>query len=127
MIDQLIALIIDESKWLTTSLSLALLSVLALTFMHRNSDLPRRVRILAAMNLFFGVTIGTMAFGHLLAVTIKLAMRTLEGSDRYRAGATLLVADLSHSPNTVFKGCPFASSAVSQRLAGDYAPGSGYS
>lgn len=33
------------------------------------------------MNLFFGVTIGTMAFGHLLAVTVKLATGTLrEGS-----------------------------------------------
>ena len=32
------------------------------------------------MNLFFGVTIGTMAFGHLLAVTTKLALGRLEGS-----------------------------------------------
>ena len=32
------------------------------------------------MNLFFGVTIGTMAFGHLLAVTTKLVLGTLEGS-----------------------------------------------
>ena len=35
----------------------------------------------AAMNLFFGLTIGSMAFGHLLAVTVKLASGTLrEGS-----------------------------------------------
>ena len=32
------------------------------------------------MNLFLGVTVGTMAFGHLLAVTVKLARGTLEGS-----------------------------------------------
>jgi hypothetical protein len=32
------------------------------------------------MNLFYGVTIGTMALGHLLAVTTKLASGTLEGS-----------------------------------------------
>ena len=32
------------------------------------------------MSLFFGATIGTMAFGHLLAVTTKLALGTLEGA-----------------------------------------------
>jgi hypothetical protein len=32
------------------------------------------------MSLFFGVTIGTMALGHLCAVTVKLASGTLEGS-----------------------------------------------
>lgn len=35
---------------------------------------------MAAMNLFYGITIGTMAFGHLLAVTVKLVLGTLEGS-----------------------------------------------
>lgn len=80
MIDQLTALIIDESKWLTVSLGLALLAVTILLHRHRRAELPVRCRILAAMNLFFAVTIGTMAFGHLLAVTVKLALGTLEGS-----------------------------------------------
>ena len=80
MADRLVALIVDESKWLTASMSLALLAVTVLLYRHRRSDLPARRRILAAMNLFFGVTIGTMAFGHLLAVTTKLALGTLEGS-----------------------------------------------
>jgi len=66
MADRLFALIVDESKWLTASMSLALLAVTVLLHGHRRSDLPARRRILAAMNLFFGVTIGTMAFGHLL-------------------------------------------------------------
>src|SRR5687767_5729283 len=79
MADRLVALIVDESKWLTASMGLALLAVTVLLRRHRRSDLPARRRILAAMNLFFGVTIGTMAFGHLLAVTTKLARRTLEG------------------------------------------------
>jgi len=78
MIDRLFALIVDESKWLTASMSLAL-AVTVLLHRDRRSDLPARRRILAAMNLFFGVTIGTMAFGHLLAVTTKLALGTLEG------------------------------------------------
>ena len=80
MIDQLVALIVDEGKWLSASMGLALLAVSVLLYRHRHSDLPARRRVLAAMNLFFGVTIGTMAFGHLLAVTTKLTLRTLEGS-----------------------------------------------
>ena len=80
MIDRLLALIVDEGKWFPTSMGLALLSVSILLYRHRNSDLPARQRITAAMNLFFGVTIGTMAFGHLLAVTTKLALGTLRGS-----------------------------------------------
>jgi len=80
MIDQLVALIVDESKWLTASMGLALLALTILLYRHRHADFPARRRVMAAMNLFFGVTIGTMAFGHLLAVTTKLALGTLEGS-----------------------------------------------
>jgi hypothetical protein len=80
MFDQLVALIVDESKWLTASMGSALLAVTVLLYRHRLSDLPGRRRVLAALNLFFGVTIGAMAFGHLLAVTTKLALGTLEGS-----------------------------------------------
>ncbi len=80
MINQLFALIVDESKWLTASMGFALLAVTVLLYRHRLSKLSTRRRVLAAMNLFFGVTIGTMAFGHLLAVTTKLALTTLEGS-----------------------------------------------
>jgi LPXTG-motif cell wall-anchored protein len=78
--DQLVALIVDESKWLTAAMGLALLAVATLLYRRRRSDLPVRVRVAAAMNLYFGITIGTMAFGHLLAVTTKLALGTLGGS-----------------------------------------------
>jgi hypothetical protein len=77
--DRLVALIVDESKWLTASISLALVVLLLLLLWHRRSHLPLRRRVMAAMNLLFGMTIGTMAFGHLLAVTTKLALGTLEG------------------------------------------------
>ena len=80
MIDQLVALIVDESKWLTASMGLAILAVAILLYRHRHSSFPIKRRVLAAMNLFFGVTIGTMAFGHLLAVTTKLVLGTLQGS-----------------------------------------------
>ncbi len=93
MINQLVALIVDESKWLTASMGFALLAVTILLYRQRHSDFPTRRRVLAAMNLFFGVTIGTMAFGHLLAVTTKLALGTLEGSILmfYAIGAALAV------------------------------------
>lgn len=80
MINPIIAFIVDESKWLTVSMGLAFLAVILLFNRYRHSGLPVRYRILTAMNLFFGVTIGTMALGHLLAVTVKLIIGTLEGS-----------------------------------------------
>jgi hypothetical protein len=80
VINQLVALIVSEGKWLTVSMGLAILAVTILFSRHRHSDIPARRRVLAAMILFFGVTIGTMAFGHLLAVTTKLGAGTLEGS-----------------------------------------------
>ena len=80
MIDSLLALIVDESKWLPACMSLAALMVGILWYRQRSADLPVRRRVLAAMNLFFAVTIGAMVFGHLLAVTTKLALGTLEGS-----------------------------------------------
>jgi hypothetical protein len=93
MINQLIAIIVDENKWPAASLGLAFLAVAILLYRRRHSDFPARRRVLAAMNLFFGVTIGTMAFGHLLAVTTKLALGTLGGSVLllYLIGAALAV------------------------------------
>lgn len=93
MIDQLVALIVDESKWLTISMGLAFLAVATLYYRYRHSGLPSRGRVLAAMNLFFGITIGTMAFGHLLAVTTKLSLGILEGSPPlfYAIGIALAV------------------------------------
>lgn len=91
MIEQLIALIVDESKWLAASMAVALLAVAVLLCRRRDPGFPARRRVSAAMNLFFGVTIGAMAFGHLIAVTTKLALGTLEGSAPvfYAIGAAL--------------------------------------
>lgn len=80
MIDQIAELIIDEGKWLTASMSFALLILAILLYRQRHRGLSLERRILAAMNMFFGITIGTMAFGHLLAVTTKLLLGTLHGS-----------------------------------------------
>ena len=69
----------DESKWVAVSLGVALLSAIALLLRYRRSAVPIRRRMLAAMNLLFGVTIGTLALGHLAAVATKHALRTLDG------------------------------------------------
>lgn len=79
MLDRFLALIVDEGKWLPVSMGLALVSIAVLFYVYRDVDLSARSRVTAAMNLFFGVMIGTMAFGHLVAVTTKLASGTLQG------------------------------------------------
>lgn len=80
MMNQLITLVLDESKWLPASMAFAIMAIAIMLYRQRQSVSPPRHRVLAAMNLFFGITIGSMAFGHLLAVTIKLLLGTLEGS-----------------------------------------------
>jgi hypothetical protein len=91
--DRLVALIIDESKWLPVSMVLAFVAVIILVFRERNSQLTTKSRVLSVMNLFFGVTLLTMAFGHLLAVTTKLAIGSLQGSllKFYAIGIALIV------------------------------------
>lgn len=79
MLERLAALVVEESRWLTASMTLALAAVAVLLMRHRGADVPARRRILASMNLFFGVTIGTMALGHLVAVSTKLVLGTLAG------------------------------------------------
>jgi hypothetical protein len=93
MLDSLAALVVDESRWLPLSLGLALAGSLVPLYGRHHSGVPLRRRVLAAMTLFFGVTIATMAFGHLLAVTTKLATNTLGGPVPvlYLIGAALAV------------------------------------
>src|SRR5688572_25807377 len=91
--DRLVALIIDESKWLPVSMVLAFVAVIILIYRERNSPLTTKPRVLSVMNLFFGVTILTMAFGHVLAVTSKMAIGSLQGSPLklYAIGVALIV------------------------------------
>jgi hypothetical protein len=73
-------LVLDEGKWLFASTLLATIVLLAALRRAPAQRPPGRAGILWAMNLFYGCMIGTMAFGHLLAVTVKLAQGTLRGS-----------------------------------------------
>jgi hypothetical protein len=97
MLEQLVGSILDESRWLTASMTLALAATAAFAVRRRRTGAaaPRRL-VLAAMTLFFGLTVGTMAFGHLLAVSVKLAMGTLGGSipALYAIGAALATPSL---------------------------------
>ena len=93
MLESLVALIVDESKWLTASMAVALLAVTVLLRLRHGMRVPSRLRISAAMNLFWGVTIGIMACGHLLAITTKLLVGSLVGSTAafYAIGVALAV------------------------------------
>lgn len=77
--DSVVAVIVAEAWWLPFSLVVA---TIAATLFWRGvpSGVDARTRTLAAMNRFYGATFLTMAFGHLLAVTVKLANGTLRGS-----------------------------------------------
>ena len=94
--EKLIALIIDESKWLPLAMGLAFVAAGILYLRNRKSQLPVRQFVLGVMNLFFSVTLLIMAFGHLLAVTTKLAIGSLQGSPPklYAIGVALLVPTL---------------------------------
>ena len=80
MNERITELVLDESKWFFSALLASLVAVVVLICRRRRSARSRRVAILQGMNLFYGCTIGVMSFGHLLAVTIKLAQGTLRGS-----------------------------------------------
>ncbi len=80
MIETLAAQIVSENKWLPLAMSLAVVSVAMLITRQRGSGLPTTRLVMAAMNLFAGVMLATMGAGHVLAVTTKLLLGTLEGS-----------------------------------------------
>jgi hypothetical protein len=61
MINQLVALVADESKLFPVLMGCALLAVTILLYRRRHSDLPVRRRSLAAMNLFFGLSQSSLA------------------------------------------------------------------
>ncbi len=71
--------ILNEGAWLTWSMALSFALVAVSTRRHWRA-LSNRDRVMSAMNLFYGCMIGTMAVGHLLAVTIKAFQGTLEPS-----------------------------------------------
>lgn len=104
MLDRLATLVVDEGKWLTASMVAAALVCWGHWRRRAPGTAPRACHE-STLTLFFAVTIATMAFGHLLAVTTKLALGTLEGSRLafYAIGAVLAVPSwwlTAHTLNT---------------------------
>ncbi len=80
MTGQIVELVLDESKWLFASMLFAAILVVVLVARQAGERRSRRRLVLWAMNMFYGCLIGTMALGHLVAVTIKASQGTLSGS-----------------------------------------------
>lgn len=77
MLDRLAAFIVGEGNWLPMAMGAAFVATAVLLFWLRRTAVPLRRRILAVMNLFTGVMLLVMGFGHLLAVTTKILQGTL--------------------------------------------------
>lgn len=97
MIERLLTLIVDESKWLPVSMLLSSAAVVFVVRRARANGVCERQTVLAAMNLFFGVTIGVMCAGHFSAVTTRLAADTLEGAPArlYLIGTALALPSIA--------------------------------
>ena len=80
IVERIIELVLNESKWLATAMLLSFVAVGARAVRQRGQGLSGRARTLSAMNLFYGCMIGVMGSGHILAVAIKALRGTLEGS-----------------------------------------------
>jgi hypothetical protein len=74
---RLAAFIVGEGNWLPMAMGTAFAASAALLLSLRHAVIPQRRRILAVMNLFTGVMLLVMGFGHLAAVTTKLVQGTL--------------------------------------------------
>lgn len=93
MSERFAAFIVGEGNWLPLAMGSAFIAAGVLAFTVKDPAIPRRQRILALMNLFSGVMLLIMGFGHLLAVTTKLLQGTLRGSALlfYAIGIALVV------------------------------------
>ncbi len=80
MIEGVMDLVLEESKWLFAAMLFSALAVVVLINRRSWQRAPRRPKVLWAMSLFYGCMIGIMSFGHLLGVSVKAIRGTLEGS-----------------------------------------------
>jgi len=80
MFERILTIILDEGKWLPASMGLAVLAAGLFLWRYRARGFSDPRLVAGAMSLFAGVMIGNMAFGHLLAISIKLLRGDLAGS-----------------------------------------------
>src|SRR5262245_11984570 len=80
MTDRLAAFIVGEGNWLPLAMGIAFIAAGWLYLSTSTTTVPRRLWILAVMNLFAGVMLLVMGIGHVLAVTTKMLQGTLRGT-----------------------------------------------
>ena len=73
-------LLLNEDLWFPTATAVALLAVITLIARQWKLKITKRTKVACSLNLFYGLVIGIMGFGHLLAVTIKSVEGTLPAS-----------------------------------------------
>ena len=92
MTERITELILTEQYWMPAAMAIAFIAVAARLRADRHTA-STRLRSLRALTLFYGVMIGIMGSGHLIAVSIKAAQGTLQGSPGflYSLGLSLAV------------------------------------
>ncbi len=73
----MLSVLLNEDLWFPTSVVIGLMTTVVFISSKRAAVPAISTRFMCGLNLFYGVLIGIMGFGHLLAVTIHLAQRTL--------------------------------------------------
>lgn len=81
--------LVNESRWIAPSVALAaLLAFRAFRTTEAGDDL----RVAAALSVYAGAMVGTMAFGHLFAISLKLAAGDLNGALPALVGIGIVLA-----------------------------------
>ena len=80
----LLDLVLNEDLWFAPAALIALAAMAFLIRRYRSGGISKRTTLTCGLNLFYGLLIGIMGVGHLLAVSIKTAMGTLPaGTNRW--------------------------------------------
>ena len=92
MTERITELILTEQYWMPAAMAVAFIAVAARVRADRHTA-STRLRSFRALTLFYGVMIGIMGSGHLIAVSLKAAQGTLQGSPwfLYTLGLSLAV------------------------------------
>ncbi len=73
----MLSVLLNEDLWFPTSVVIGLMATVVFISSKRAVLPATSTKVMCGLNLFYGVLIGIMGFGHLLAVTINLAQGTL--------------------------------------------------
>lgn len=71
--------VLIEEAWFPVAALIALAAVAGLILRCRRNAVPTSVTVICALSLFYGILVGILGLGHLLAVAITTAMGTSTG------------------------------------------------